>query len=529
MYMMKEKKIYAMVLALVMAISVFAGCGSPAGSSAESGSKSESSAASDESSTAEGEKQEVMPMRYYMPGTPTPQSKEATEAINAKLAADGVPVEFTPMYIPWDQWTNKVNLMLSAGDEFELLHVMEDYVPTYVYVARGGLTPLDSLMDEHAPSLKGKFDDVLWQCATVEGQVFTVPAYWRDNSGDGEGKLLFRQDKLEEFGLKVPATTDEILGTLPILQEKWKEQDGETRYVYEHSANRCPVALHRTYDTWPYYASQDGLFCVRQDGTAQMYFTTEEFKKDCAFMNQLYTKGLTHPDILNLPADTKKTAVDYGDFLMGIMTGPTEATLVSNGVENPKISNKALNPDLPYLRNLPLLNSNAIPSTAKNPQAGLLFLDWMYSSQENQDLVLYGIQGTHWNPVGDDEFEQLKGADGKPLYAFDSWMIEYVPYHRFSVDDLSSEEDKLDYISNIYPDNTVDSVMIGFNFNSEPVKVEYANIQSEYTAAILPIKEGVISYEDGYEDAIAKMKAAGYEAVIAEYQKQLTEYIESKK
>ena len=106
-------------------------------------------------------------------------------------------------------------------------------------------------------------------------------------------------------------------------------------------------------------------------------------------------------------------------------------------------------------------------------------------------------------------------------------MIEYVPYHRFDVNDVSSEEEKLDYISNIYPDNTTESVVVGFSFDPTSVSVEYANVKSEYTTSMIPIKCGVVSYEEGYADALDAMKAAGYEVVIEEYQRQLTEYLAS--
>ena len=473
--------------------------------------------------------EEAKLMRYYMPGAATPQADVVTEAINQKLAADGVPVIFTPMYVPWDQWVNKTNIMLSTGEEFELLHIMEDYVPTSTYVARNGLFDLKDLIDEYAPDMWNRFDQVLWDSATVDGKIYTVPDFWRDNSGDGEGLVNIRKDKLDKYGLVPPKSLEEMLETLPILQQKWAEEDGKKRYVYEHSINRAPVMLHRSYDSWPFYASQDGIFMVRQDGNAQMYFTSDEFKQDADFFNKLYTGGLIHPDILNLPADTRKQDLENGDYLMGVMTGPNTSSLLINGVEGAEVSLYHLNEDKPYLCNLPLLNSNAIPSTAKNPELGLLFLDWMYSSKENQDLVLYGVEGVHWNPEGEDQFSRIKGDDDKPLYAFDSWMIEYVPYHRFDVEDISSEQEKLDYTTNIYEDNTVYSPMVGFNFNSEPVKVEYANVIAEYTTSMLPIKVGVIAYEDGYESAIQKMKVAGYETVIAEYQKQLKAYTDSKK
>lgn len=527
--MKRRSRFFFTIAMALLALFFFTACAStPKGSDPESSDKTTTDKP-DAEKTVDKKPVTAKPMRYYMPGAPTPQSAIAAAAINAKLLKDGVPVIYTPMYIPWDQWANKTNLMLSTGEEFELLHIMEDYTPTSTYVARNALYELNDLLDKNAPKMKDRFDKVLWDSATVSGKIYTVPDFWRDNSGDGEGAFNIRKDKLDKYGLKAPKTLDEMIETLTVLQKKWAEEDGVKRYVYEHSVNRCPVALHRTYDSWPFYASQDGIFKVGQDGTAEMFFTSAEFKKDCEFFNKLYKRGLIHPDILNLPSDTRNQTLLNGDFLLGVMTGPTTSSLLANGVKGAEVLNYFMNDDLPFLLNLPLLNSNAIPATAKNPELGLLFLDWMYSSKDNQDLVLYGVKGVHWNPIGEDKFERIKGKDNKPLYAFDSWMIEYVPFHRFDVMDLSSEKERQDYVTNIRKDQTVNSPMVGFNFNSEPVKVEYANVLANYTSSMLPIKVGVVSYESGYEAALKKMKAAGYEAVIAEYQKQLKAYIESKK
>ena len=54
---------------------------------------------------------------------------------------------------------------------------------------------------------------------------------------------------------------------------------------------------------------------------------------------------------------------------------------------------------------------------------------------------------------------------------------------------------------------------------------EYANCLAEVEARVYPIKLGVISMEEGYEDALAKLKAAGIDKVVEEYQRQLDEYL----
>jgi len=530
-----KKKISAL-LAIVMVIMLFASCGTttttPSTESSESTTATTAETTVTEAVASESEPAvndgEILPLRYFMPGGPTTEADMVNVAISEKMQADGLNIDFQPKYIPWDQWVNKVNITLSSGEEFELLHIMEDYITTSSYTSRGGLTPLDDLIDANAPDLWKRFDTVLWSCAKVGGKTMTVPAYWRDNSGDGEGMLTYSKTRFEKYGLSIPKTLDEMISTNVELQKQQEKDTGIKSYMYEHSLNRCPVALHRAYASWPFYASQDGIFKVTQDGKATLFFESEEFKMDCDYMNQSYKLGLEHPDILNLPPDTINANKTAGDTLINLMTGGGDVRdPATNEVVN-EYNYFWLNPAGDYLMNLPLLNSNAIPSTATHPEVGLKFLNWMYSDKVNQDLVLYGVEGKHWKAVGEDEYERMKDANNANLYAFDFWMIEYVPLHRFDVNRTTSKEEDLDWMMNVFPNQTVNSPVIGFNFNSEAVSVEFANMMAEYTTSMLPIKLGVIPYEGNFDDALAKMKSAGCDQVIAEYQKQLTEYNASK-
>jgi putative aldouronate transport system substrate-binding protein len=474
---------------------------------------------------------EKIPMRYYMPGEPNGEDEPMVNAaINEALARDGVNIDFQPNYIPWDMWVDKTNLMLSTGEEFELIHIMEGFVTTPTYASRRHLTPLSALIKKEAPKLTGLFEQVLWDAATVKGEIYAVPALWRDNSGDNEGNTDIRKDKFDQYNIPYPQNINETISALTTLQQRWSAEDGIQRYVYEHQLANPPYNIHRTYDTWPFFVSMEGIFQVRQNGEANMYWETPEFRKDVEFMNTLYTRGLIHPDILNVPTDTKNNAKGNGDILMSFMTTPISTyDLKNHGANGEVVLAYKMALEKPMLMITPLLNCNGVPITTKHPEAGLKFLDWMYSSKANQDLVLYGIQGRTWEAVGTDEMRWLRDSEGNPLYAFANWMIEYVPNHRFNVDEHLTLEERNNYKGNIYPDRTVISPVVGFAFDSTPVRVEYANVLAEYTASILPIKLGVLSYATSFQAAQAKMKAAGSDAVIAEYRKQLAEFIASKK
>ena len=73
--------------------------------------------------------------------------------------------------------------------------------------------------------------------------------------------------------------------------------------------------------------------------------------------------------------------------------------------------------------------------------------------------------------------------------------------------------------------DAINSVVLNFVFDPSNVADEYAACQAEVVQSIYPIKLGLVSYEEGYENALARMQAAGIDAVVAEYQSQLNAYL----
>ena len=168
-------------------------------------------------------------------------------------------------------------------------------------------------------------------------------------------------------------------------------------------------------------------------------------------------------------------------------------------------------------------NLNAISSTSEDPESGLKFLNWLYGSEENHNLFHYGIEGTHFNMVGDHRIEQTKNEAGDILYQMDTWMSGYLPYMAYS---SNSTDNYIDYMT-FKADNYVISPAAGFIFDASPVQSELTNLQTEIIASIYPIKFGMVSYDDGIEDAVSKLKAAGLDAYLEEFRTQFAAYLEA--
>ena len=479
---------------------------------------------SDESSATEDDGT-IHPMRIVQPGTLCPDYETGMAAVNEKLKEDGVNIEVSVTRIPWDAYAEKLNLMLTTGEEFELLHVMQDVKNLSAIAGMGAISSIHDSIQNY-PDLYNKFSETEWLGTLYKGEEYAVPCYWRsfDNT---MSYMDYRSDIAEKVGYdEFPDTTEGIIDLMKKSQDEILNETGMKAYSWFHQAQDTAHWLHRSYDTYPFYVENSlGICLIRQDGTVDSFYESEEFKKDANTYYEMYQAGLIDPDILNRDHQKQYDDANYGAMLPSQTFDPyTGVTMQKNGVEGAEVKwVEAFGDDIPDMIYTYVQNLNAISSTSEDPESGLKFLNWLYASEENHDLFHYGIEGTHYTKTGDHRIEQVKGDDGNPLYSMDTWMTGYLPYMAYATDTPDEQVDYMTYKS----DNYVISPAAGFIFDSSNVTSELTNLQTEIISSIYPIKVGMVSYEDNIDAAIEKLKAAGLDKYMEEYRTQFKAYLDA--
>ena len=69
---------------------------------------------------------------------------------------------------------------------------------------------------------------------------------------------------------------------------------------------------------------------------------------------------------------------------------------------------------------------------------------------------------------------------------------------------------------------------IGFAFDMTPVKTEYAQLLAIEQEYLNPISSGFVDYEEALPAAIEKLKQAGLDKYVEEYQRQFSEFMAKK-
>lgn len=498
---------------VILLASMVAAC---AGNSKEPAAKGAENSA-DSPKSANGEKQENLMVRWVLPGT-APQDQEAVEkVINDKLEQDGLNLTYKAIYVPWDVWDQKTNLMMSTGDPFELIHIMYDGKGPNVLASSGGIIPIDSYLDKYGSKLKESIPEWIWDSAKINGESYVIPDFWLD-AASSDGMVTIRTDLLEANHIPLPTTPQELLNAAEVIQNTWSE-GGKKPYI-SPLIEETPVYLHATYDTYPFIVFQN-LVMVDQQGKVQSWLESEEFKKDAAYHREAYTRGLLNPDVLTAPKEITQTDDMNGHFLYREGNGlPSWEKMVQ---DDPDTQAKL---DLVYLKEVKfrpysLRNANGVSASSPHPEAAIQFLDWMYGSQENFDLVIYGVEGEHWEDLGPNKIKVLKkDSKGSNAYELPFWMAGNVKMGRWS-DTTHPTHAKL---QTTIVEDAVNSVTVGFSFDAKPVALEYANCLAELKTSMYPIKLGLVDYDKYITEAVKKMNAAGLEKVVTEYQKQFDEW-----
>ncbi|TBL70305.1 extracellular solute-binding protein [Paenibacillus thalictri] len=461
---------------------------------------------------------EAVPVRYVIPGNLTPDHQKVQDAVNAKLKADGVNVRLDVKAIPWDAWNQKTNIMLSTGEEFELLAAMEDMKSVTQLAGSGALAPLNELIDKYGPNLKKAIPDYLWDAATVKGKIYAIPNKWIDFA-NGWYWVTGREDLMKKYNLKTPTTRAELIDAAEQLQKKVEQDTGEKYYIQLRAKDNLH-AIYRDMEGFPFTTDLKQLFLVDKDGNAESYVESKLFKEESAFMRTLYQKGLISKDVLSIPQDQMLKGLEQGKFLFYLERGSNLDPLMQANNPNAKVSLFRLQPDKPTFRPLAFGNSNVVPVNTKHPEAGIQFLNWLYANQDNYDLFMYGIQGEQWTKTDNNRYDSKKTDKNQPKYLFQNWQIGNLDFARFS----KEASDLQVKVEGTMDDKAVNSPVMGFVFDSNQVSTEYANVLAEIQASIVPIKNGVVEYDKYYPEALKKLKAAGLDKVMEEYKKQLAEW-----
>ncbi len=346
------------------------------------------------------------------------------------------------------------------------------------------------------------------------------------------GGLQIREDWLEDLGLDMPVTYDDLEEVLTAFKDQ--------KEAY------APLALASHGNYW--YGEMSAGFGVtdalmNKEGTVVAGFATDEWREYLTLMNDWYKKGLIDPDFMtdsSWMVDTElvtsgASGVWWSMYTYASYYEATDENMLVTALASPKLNAS----DVLHIRMQDTSTSNgvAISADCEHPEIAMKWLDYLFT-EEGSNLANYGIEGLTYEVV-DGEIQLtdyvLNNEDGMSagtvlmgygltpdkIPSYYDWTRElgYVPEKDLKAYDIWGAEDHLD-------DWCMPSGVTLTNEESVERASMYTDIQTFYQEASCQFITGVldISSDEDWEYYISTIEGMGLDRCVEITQAALDRY-----
>lgn len=345
---------------------------------------------------------------------------DETDMMKALEKDTNVKIEWN--MIPQAQWKEKKNLMIASGELPDgimgPLSITAD--EAQLLGADGVLIPLEGLIKEYAPNIQAFLDsDPTYkaQVTSPDGHIYALSSL-QDMGFDSLSVSIINKKWLDQLGLAVPTTTDELYNVLKAFKEKDPAGGGKTipfSFLYQESSD-LNREVKREFE-WIFLAfgvpETPTHIMIEDDGT--LIFTADKnaYKDAISYIHKLYSEGLIDPEVFSQDRTLLTNKIRQGN--VGLYTDyRLESSMASEDIQGdymilPPL--KGPNGDQRWLRAKAGLSDGAfaLTSKCKNPEVAIRWLDYI-NSPEISIQMLYGM----FKPEGWVDSEALVPAPNAP-------------------------------------------------------------------------------------------------------------------
>lgn len=552
------KKILALLLAVVMICSLFAGCGN--NSEQTDPPEVETAAPGESNPPATTAPQELKNTDIYplegdhnLTMAVVIENPDESHYMNIFEEATGVNMDYQIVT------SEQIPLLVAGGDS-----TMPDII--YATKATSGLS-IDQINEygyagaiinyaEHLdkmPNLAAAIeaDPLLLSAVTdIDGNFYTIPQDVFTLTSAGT-MIYMRTDHMAEAGWdKAPATLDEFAQCLRDLKATFgpKDPDYIPFTVYSNSYLKYTGNTAKAF--FPSFGEllEPGLTITRDQTTVAAGFATEQFKRYVTYMNGLYEEGLLDPNCFTVKSDYMKGFINDGHTSVNsLMVNMTEENFPSGNIDViiPAPFTSEYNPEPTWLMpNRYGWWCALISSDCEDLDAALAYIDAMFATPENpldEEGTVFGVcmwlgkLGRDWRWVEEGvSYEQLYPKDqyasrseydaGKSFGT--APFIGYFPY--VVLDENGNAKMKpVQVQANIIP-NIVENMYVSALKLTEDEYDSYVDAWSDITAYVAQMNAsfitGEIDIETGWEEYLNTLDTMGLQDVLDVYQAALDRY-----
>ncbi len=492
----KKTKITALFLLAVIAVGLFAGC---------SGTKTNSG--------------KTVDLKYVMMGPGMQQDSEIVwEAFNKKLAEKIPGVKVTFEVIPTAEYAQKFLLMNSAREKMDIAgNYGTDF---HTEVKNGTFLPLDDLLQKYGQETLKTLPDWFMDYQKVDGVTYGIPSY--QMCAVLRGVVFFKEqaDKfldLEAFKKALYSSSHDTREMYDIL-EKYMDDLKAAGYKFNGSVKAINARGWESLK-WPY-----GIEYGDKEAKVVNYVLSENSRMHYEVSARWAKKGYIKEDALT-------NTVDYKGQLDGVPFWDVGYTPFIQAQLSETYGEEVI--VVPYYEKdyIGYVNSaggTSIMANCEDPEKAMQVINLLQTDKELYNLLVFGIEGTHYEKTGEDSIKPEYNLQGSSTDAYG--IFKWIVGNTQLAYNCPSEPDE--YKKWVFEESNMSdfrSPLIGFyldNSKSADYLTQANYVNEKYYE---PLLAGVYpDWEKAYKEFENELNAVGNKEILKDFQEQVDNFLKQK-
>ncbi len=441
---------------------------------------------------------EIPTIKWVQIGAGMPENYQAWEDHINTYIVDKIGARVEVEVIPWGDFKTRRSVMVNTSGDYDIMFSPQDYFVNDVMV--GAFADITNQVQTLTPDLYNMIPEDYWKAVSIDDAIYGVPTY-KDSSLTNY--YIIPTEYIKKYDMDIQPF--DSLNTFTPYFEEIKEAEGINPYPL---ASLAPSPAQEMYDSFGSALFAMGVGYTDESRTVVPIYEQENVLKELDIIHQWYNKG-----IINSDAPTLAQAPEWR--VMRIGQGWSTA---AQTVWGPQIGDEviAIQRSKTVLSNDTVRGSiNCINANSPHIDKSLELLQLINTDSYVRDAFYFGLEG--------DNFDYTE--DGRVHKNHSDWtMAGYCQATFFNVSLLDT--DTVDQWAEVQElnANAIPSVMLGFTMNTEPVEDEIANCYTIFQKYRLQLLTGAGEPRATAAAMMKEMRAAGYDKIQVEAQRQIDEY-----
>ncbi len=534
-----KKKIVSLLVAVMM-IGAVIGCGgSPDGEVSENGTGADGDVKDDdgaEENTAENEeKHEPVTLHYYIAGFADQEDADKVyEEVN-KLIQEIYPWISVEFHVSNQaDYATHLALAQTGGDPIDIIGTFGTAYQTEM--ANGSYMDVTEYLDDY-PDLMSALPDFAYDWGVMNGKTYGFPNWQQCNYANQA--ITIDKEIADQYELDIDKVNELIQAEEffnPVVYDVLGEfveraKAGGADNLFVNGSGNALTVQTRGYEqlTGPIY------FAISDENSQLLnIWETDQVREYLEAMSEYREAGYIPEDIstndIYNPGNVKANGL-YGLSFGGNAYVPNfpELRLAAWGRDLYFMPTQ-ISEDQYYIGYSYAAGLTTVGATSEYPEDALRVIELLYTNEELQNMLVYGLEGEHYTKNEDGTITTLEYDSGQADAQSSYGMYKFsLGNSALTWINQSFDQEMYDWAFKTLPETSVVSNLIGFAPDTSKVSSKLGQINAivtEYSSQLLYMD--VEDWEATYTEFLSKLESAGINDVIAELQTQVDAFLASK-